>query len=81
MVGTAAAGFGVALSISNNIVSARADRLAKLWSDNGVRSANVTLGKLHVRLGVYAYGLGFFSSAISTYNYMNDWVDAVKKEI
>lgn len=75
---TSAAGFLAAQGISDTVLSARANELASAWSRNALKSVHINMGKLHVGLGILAYGAGGFAAALSTFKHAGNWVEAVK---
>ena len=77
-VATTGAGFLAAQSLSDTALSSRAQTLAKAWQRSAVQSVHIQMGRLHVGLGIFAYGAGAISAAIGTYKHANNWLEAVR---
>lgn len=75
---TSAAGFLAAQGLMNTAYSARAQALASAWQRSAVAGVHIRMGKLHVGLGVFAYGAGAISSAISANKHRENWLRAVQ---
>ncbi|WP_150911585.1 toxin VasX [Marinobacter halotolerans] len=75
---TAGAGFLAAQSLSDTALVSRAQTLAKAWQRSAVQSVHIQMGRLHVGLGIFAYGAGAISAAIGTYKHANNWLEAVR---
>lgn len=72
------AGFLAAQGLMDTAYSARARALADAWQRSAVNSIQIRMGKLHVGLGVFAYGAGAFSSALSANKHRENWLRAVQ---
>lgn len=77
-VATAGAGFLAAQSLADTALSSRAQALAKAWQRSAVQSVHIQMGRLHVGLGIFAYGAGAISAAVDTYKHANNWLEAVR---
>ncbi|MCD1648526.1 toxin VasX [Marinobacter adhaerens] len=77
-VATAGAGFLAAQSLADTALSSRAQTLANSWQRSAVQSVHIQMGRLHVGLGIFAYGAGAISAAIGTYNHASNWLEAVR---
>ncbi|WP_312929325.1 toxin VasX [Stutzerimonas nitrititolerans] len=75
---TAAAGFAAAQSIANTALEARATQLVKGLQNHALTATRVQVGKLHVNLGLFAYGAGVIAAAISSRTHFNEWAGAVQ---
>lgn len=72
------AGFLAAQGLMDTAYSARARALADVWQRSAVNSIQIRMGKLHVGLGIFAYGAGAFSSALSANKHRENWLRAVQ---
>lgn len=77
-VATAGAGFLAAQSLADTALSSRAQTLANSWQRSAVQSVHIQMGRLHVGLGIFAYGAGAISAAIGTYKHASNWLEAVR---
>ncbi|MGP4845004.1 toxin VasX, partial [Marinobacter sp. 1Y8] len=75
---TSGAGFLAAQSISDTLLTARANTLASAWQRGALKAVHIRLGMLHVGLGIVTYGAGMFGYALSTIKHGGEWVDAIK---
>ncbi len=75
---TGAAGFAAAQSIANTALEARAVQLAKVLQDHALTATRVQVGKLHINLGLFAYGAGAVASVISGKTHYSEWSGAVQ---
>lgn len=75
---TGAAGFAAAQSIANTALEARAIQLAKSLQDHALTTTRVQMGRLHVNLGLFAYGAGIAAAVISSKTHYNEWSGAVQ---
>lgn len=75
---TAGAGFLAAQSLSDTALVSRTQALAKAWQRSAVQSVHIQMGRLHVGLGIFAYGAGAISAAIGTYKHANNWLEALR---
>ena len=75
---TSGAGFLAAQSLADTALSSRAQTLANSWQRSAVQSVHIQMGRLHVGLGIFAYGAGAISAAIGTYKHASNWLEAVR---
>ncbi|MCL1481891.1 MAG: hypothetical protein MH213_11735 [Marinobacter sp.] len=75
---TSAAGFSASQGLMNTAYSARARALAETWQRSAVAGVHIQMGKLHVGLGIFAYGAGAVSAALSACKHRENWLRAVQ---
>jgi len=75
---TSAAGFLAAQGIMDTGHGSRAQALASAWQRSAVTSVNIRMGKLHVGLGIFAYGAGAVSAVLSAGKHRENWLRAVQ---
>jgi hypothetical protein len=71
-------GFLASQGIMDTAYGARAKSLANAWQRTALKAVHIQMGKLHVGLGILAYGAGAISAAISTSKHWNNWHQAVR---
>ena len=75
---TGAAGFAAAQGIFDTALNAQAKALGESLRLNALSRLEVTIGRLHVSLGVGAYLFGFIAALVSLHTYHKNWVQAVR---
>jgi len=75
---TTAAGFLASQGLMDTAYSARARTLSSAWQGSALRNVHIRMGGLHVGLGIFAYGAGAISSAISAGKHRENWLRAVQ---
>lgn len=75
---TSAAGFLAAQGIMDTAHGARAQVLASAWQRSAMTGVHVQMGKLHVGLGIFAYGAGAVSAVLSAGKHRENWLRAVQ---
>jgi len=75
---TSAAGFLAAQGVMDTAYGARAQALASAWQRSAVTSVHIQMGKLHVALGIFAYGAGAVSAVLSAGKHRENWLRAVQ---
>ncbi|WP_417545941.1 toxin VasX [Marinobacter sp.] len=75
---TSGAGFLAAQGLMDTAYNARVKVLASAWQSSAVERVHMRMGKLHLGLGIFAFGAGAFSSALSTYKHRENWLRAVQ---
>jgi hypothetical protein len=78
VVTTGAAGFNAAQSLADTALKARSNGLTAALQPNALQHVHVQMGKLHIGLGVFTYGFGLVSSAISLKNQYKNWQQAIR---
>src|SRR5690554_1238675 len=76
--GATSAGFLAAQGLMDTAYGARAKSLVNAWQGTALKAVHIQMGKLHVGLGIFAYGAGAISAAISTNKHWNNWQEAVR---
>ena len=75
---TGAAGFAAAQGVFDTALSAQVKKLGDGLALTSLSRLQVTMGKLHVGLGVFSYLAGFIAAVISLKNYHSNWLQAVR---
>lgn len=78
LLATGAAGFAAAQGIFDTALSAQAKVLGDSLRSNALSRLTVTIGKLHVGLGVGTYLFGLLAAIASFNGYHDKWIQAVR---
>ncbi|KMM93699.1 toxin VasX [Pseudomonas lundensis] len=78
LAATGASGFAAAQGAFDTALNAQIENLKASLRMTSPSSLQVTLGKLHVGLGVGTYAFGLYSALISSSTYHGNWVEAVR---
>ncbi|MFJ7314201.1 toxin VasX [Pseudomonas sp. NPDC098747] len=78
LAATGAAGFTAAQSLADTALKARGTALVAGLQTHALQHVHVQMGKLHIGLGVFTYGLGLRVSLASFKNQNRNWQDAVR---
>ncbi|WP_315974726.1 toxin VasX [Pseudomonas sp. 7P_10.2_Bac1] len=78
LIATGAAGFAAAQGVFDTALNAQAKALGESLRLNALSRLEVTIGRLHVSLGVGAYLFGFIAALVSLHTYHKSWVQAVR---
>lgn len=79
VVSTLGAGFLASQGLMDTAYSARAKALADVWQRSTLKTVHIRMGRLHVGLGVFAYGAGAISSAMAFMGHQSKWQEAVRR--
>lgn len=79
LVATLGAGFLASQSIMDTAYSTRARALTNTWQSNALQTVQIRMGRLHVGLGVFAYGAGAISSTVALVGHHSKWQEAVRR--
>ena len=75
---TGATGFVAAQGILDTALSAQAAKLKDALKMNALSRLHVTMGKLHIGLGIFTYFFGVLAAVTSFNSYHTSWVQAVR---
>ena len=75
---TGAAGFTAAQSLADTALKVRSKALVASLQQHALQNVHVQMGKLHIGLGIFTYGFGFMSSAISLKKQTENWQQAIR---
>jgi hypothetical protein len=78
LAATGAAGLTAAQSLSDTALKARSKALVAGFQSHALQHVHVQMGKLHIGLGIFTYGLGFRVSLASFNNQKQNWQEAVR---
>jgi len=78
LAATGAAGFTAAQGLADTALRARSTSLVGSLQLEALQQVRVQVGKLHVGLGLFTYGLGLKVSAASFYDKHQNWQQAVR---
>ncbi|WP_372973053.1 toxin VasX [Marinobacter sp.] len=76
---TIGAGFLAYQGLMDTVYGARAKQLAGAWQRSAVKTVHIRMGRLHVGLGIAAYGAGFVTSAMAFVDHRSRWQEAVRR--
>ncbi len=75
---TGAAGFAAAQGVFDTALSAQVKNLGDGLARTALSRLQVTIGKLHVGLGIFNYAFGLIAAIFSLYSYHRNWLQAVR---
>ncbi|WPX58476.1 toxin VasX [Pseudomonas sp. DC1.2] len=78
LTATGAAGFTAAQSLADTALKARGDTLVRAAQHHALESVHVQMGKMHIGLGFFTYGLGLVSSLSSLNTQHQNWQQATR---